>query len=507
MRRLAVCLLLTLPLAAWAQTSDDDFFSDKPVPSPAPGAAPAVPSTPPASSLGTFDDQPTRWGGTYQADATWNPGWVGGWPGASGAQWKDGLSYDLLTTAFLDARPDKNLRFHLGLRAGYPFTSTVNNVVTTSSPLSPGTSLGTITESSTSLTMNNIKVWELFADVQVVDNLSLRFGKQSASWGVSYFYSVADVISLTSIDVTNPTLQREGPVALKALWTIPSLKANVTGFALARDSYFTDETPTIKDLGYALQGDILVGQAQLSLGGFHQTNSADKLVGTINSGLDFLNLPVGGSINVFTEAIVSRGSDSLKGTGVATPVIPSLPAPYGSLSDWQKKPYYTGTAGISYSNNDYNFSIRAEYLYNPFGSSDKNAASRIYGTYYATQANEFLPNTALNGSDNAFGAANILYTGIHNVTGLFDIVNIAGSKLEFSTLTQANLSDGSGWVTPYFTIYPWTQLGLKAGTQFVWGDSGTQYPMQFQTYSGQGLPGGTKRVSLVIEVFFGTGRF
>jgi hypothetical protein len=502
MRRLVAFALLALPLAAWAASSDDDFFNDTPAAPAAPGAAQPAPATPPASSLGTFDDQPTRWGGTYQADATWNPGWVGGWPGSSGASWKDGLSYDLLTTAFLDARPDKNLRFHLGLRAGYPFTSTTDNVLVSGSPLSPGAptpgQAGT-----TSITTNNIKVWELFADVQVVDNLSLRFGKQSASWGVSYFYSVADVISLSSIDVNNPTLQREGPVALKALWTIPSLKANVTGFAIARDTYFANETPTIKDLGYALQGDILVGQAQLSLGGFYQTDSAAKLVATVNTGLDFLNLPVGGSINVFTEAIVSRGSDALKGTGF-NPTYGS----YASLSDWEKKPYYTGTAGLSYSNNDYNFSVRTEYLYNPFGSSDKDAASRIYGTYYATLTNQFLPDTpGENSSDKAFGAANVLYTGIHNVTGLFDMTSIAGSKLEFSTLTQANLSDGSGWVTPYFTIYPWTQLGLKFGTQFVWGDNGTQYPMQFQNYDSRGLPIGTKRVALVMEVFFGTGRY
>jgi hypothetical protein len=503
MRRLLIGALLALPLTAWAASSDDDFFNDTPAPSPAPGAAPAAPAAPAAASLGSFGDQPTTWGGTYQADATWNPGWVGGWPG-SGGSWKDGLGYDLLTTAFLDARPDKNLRFHLGLRAGYPFTSTTANVVTSSTPLTPGSTLGSNKASTTSITTNNIKVWELFADVQVVDNLSLRFGKQSASWGVSYFYSVADVISLTSIDVTNPTLQREGPIALKALWAIPALKANVTGFALARDDYFQGETPTIKDLGYALEGDILVGQAQLTLGGFYQTDNAAKLVGTINTGLDFLNLPVGGSINVFTEAILSRGSDALQGHGSMTT---NGITTYQSLSNWPKQAYYTGTAGISYSNNDYNFSVRAEYLYNPFGSSDKDAASRIYGTYYAVQVNEFLPDTSSNSSSHAFGASNVLYTGIHNVTGLFDIVNIGGSKLEFSTLAQANLSDGSGWVTPYFTIYPWTDLGLKAGTQFVWGDNGTQYPMQFQTYSSSGQTTGTKRVSLVIEVFFGTGRY
>ena len=494
-----VCLIL-LSSAVWAQSSDDDFFGDKSDKSTAPAPA--------ASSLGQFSDQPAQWGGTYQADATWIPGWVGGWPGASGASWKDGLSYDLLTTAFLDARPDKNLRFHLGIRAGYPFTTAVSNVVVAESAVTPNI-LGNDPNTrvtSTNLSLENIKVWELFADVSVTDSLSLRFGKQSASWGVSYFYSVADVISLTSIDVTNPTLQREGPVALKALWVIPGLKANITGFALARDSYFKNDTPTVTDLGYALQGDILVGQAQLSLGGFYQADSAPKLVATINTGLGFLNLPVDGTIDVFTEAIVSRGSDALQGNGTSTAVLTGTTT-YANLSDWPDQAYYTGTAGLNYVNNSYNFSIRTEYLYNPFGSSEKDAASRIYGTYYATQANFFLPDGADNSSDKTLGTSNLLYTGIHNVTGLFDMTDIDGSKLEFSTLAQANLSDGSGWVTPYFTIYPWTQLGLKAGTQIVWGENGTQYPMQFQTYNSSGQPTGTKRVALVFEVFFGTGRY
>jgi len=507
MNRLLIGLLAALPLSLWAQSSDDDFFGDAAAPPPA-AASPAASSASAAASLGKFDDEPARWGGTYQADATWNPGWVGGWPGQGSTSWKDGLSYDLLTTAYLDSRPDKNLRFHFGLRAGYPFTTTTN-VVSTPTPQGPGAL--TLDGPTTTLSTPNIKVWELFADVQVVDNLSLRFGKQSASWGVSYFYSVADVISLTSIDVTNPTLQREGPIALKALWTIPGLKANVTGFALARDSYFKNDAPTLGNLGYALQGDILVGLAQLSLGGFYQTDAAPKLVATVNSGLGFLNLPIDGTIDVFTEAVFSRGSDALQGSGAGTSF--NGITPYATLADWEKKPYYTGTAGLNYVNSEFNFSVRAEYLYNPFGSSAKDAASRIYGTYLATLANEFQPLNATAGSGtpnssiHAFGASNVLYTGIHNVTGLFDMTNINGSKLEFSTLAQANLSDGSGWITPYFTIYPWTQLGLKAGTQFVWGDDGTQYPMQFQAYGSSSQPAGVKRVSLVLEVFFGTGRY
>jgi|GEM_PF-2276594 hypothetical protein len=499
---IAAVVLALLPLGAWGQSdSEKDFFGGDEATVAAPPAAPAVDPTKQFNE----SSNGAQWGGYLLSDATWNPGWVGGLPGDPNAAWNDGLSYDLLATAYLDSRPDKNFRVRFSLQAGYPFTTTVNNVVLSPTPLS-GSSLTTPT--TTDLTVPNLKVWELFTDVTVDDFLFLRFGKQSASWGVAYFYSVADVISLTSINVLNPTLQREGPVALKATIPFPNLKANLTGFALARDSYFTNQTPAISSLGYALQGDILVGEAQLTLGGFYQEASAPKLVATVNTGLGFLNLPINGTIDVFTEAIVSRGSDSLLGSGTST-----LPAQgvtyttYQSLSPWPQNAYYTGTAGFNYSNNEYNFSLRGEYLYNPFGSADKDAASKTYGTYFATLANQFQANSLENSSGQLLGSSNLLYTGIHNATVLFDITKIANSKLEFSTLAQGNFSDGSGWVRPYFTVYPWTQLGLSWGLQYVYGDDGTQYPMQFESYSASGVPLGTKRLSLVIEVFFGTNRF
>lgn len=482
-------LALAMPLGVWAGSSDDDFFSD-PASSVADGKTTSVDPTK------QFNEQATgpQWGGTLQADATASPGWVGGWPGASSSTWNDGLSYDLLSTVWLDSRPDKDFRVHFALQGGYPFTSS--------------TTVMTSSTTSTTLTVPTLKVWELFTDVTVDDALYLRFGKQSASWGVSYFYSAADVISLTSINVTNPTLQREGPVALKATVPFPHQKANLTAFVLARDSYFTTETPALDALGYALQGDVLLGDAQLTLGGFYQKASAPKAVATINTGLGSLNLPVHGTFDVFTEAIVSRGSDTLQGQGSTTYTFNGTTyTTYQSLSDWPRQLYYTRTAGINYSNTDYNFSIRAEYLYNPFGSSDKDAAARAYGTYFAAQANQFLPNSATNSSGSSFGSANILYTGVHTVTVLYDMTSIDNSKLEFSTLFQANLSDASGWVTPYFTIYPWKELGLKWGLQFVYGDNGTQYPLTYQVYNASGQPQGTKWVNFVFEVFFGTNAF
>lgn len=484
-RRIAIIALVLAPFAVWSQDStDDDFFGED-----SPSVITAPVSTADPTKQFSESTEGLRWGGTVTSNATWNGGWVKQWPEAANpaSGWKDGLDYSLSTKLFLDGRPDSDFRFRLSLKTGYPFTTTqkVSAPVTTTNPL--GTAV---------IETPNISVWEMFTDVTVEDALFLRFGKQSASWGVSYFYSPGDVISLTAKDASDPTAEREGPVALKATVPFPGLKANLTGYVLARDSYFGGELPTLQSLGYALQGDILVGDAQLSLGGFYQRDNAPKLVATINTGLNFLNLPVLSDINVFSEAVFSRGSDVRKGVG-STATSGSNPMQigtvrYASVTDWEKTVYYTGTVGASYSNNDANLSLRAEYLYNPFGSNDKDGAAKGFNSAWEGQLN----------------LSEVLTPGMHNLTALASLSKLAGNdKLGFSTLWQHNVSDGSGWVKPSFSLNPWDVLSFTWGVSVVYGEPGTQYPLQFQARDKNGLPLGTKNITLNVGVTFGTGRY
>lgn len=476
---IAILVACSVSWAAWAQDSDSDFFGDD---NPTVVEAPKASTADPTKAF-TESAEGLRWGGTLTSEATWNGGWVDQWPNASGLHegWKDGLDYGLSTKLFVDARPDPDYRFRLSLKTGYPFTT--ETAVDT--PTGPGT-----------VTTPNIAVWEMFTDVTLDDTLFLRFGKQSASWGVSYFYSPGDVISLTAKDATDPTAEREGPLALKATLPFPGLKANLTAFVLARDSYFGGEIPTLETLGYALQGDILVGEAQLTLGGFYQDDTAPKAVATVNTGLGFLHLPVLNDINLFSEAVFSWGADVRKGVGsVATSGVNSLEVgdvQYASAEDWKDAVYYTGTVGASYSNSDANLTLRAEYLYNPFGSNDQDAAEKAY-------------NAAMNGLLNV---SEVLTPGMHNLTAMASLSKVAGSdKLSFSTLWQQNLSDGSGWVKPEFTLQPWEVLGFTWGLSVVYGAPGTQYPLQFQSRDKDGVPEGTKTVTLNVGVTFGTGKY
>jgi len=487
-KQLTILALALLPLGVWAQSSDSDFFGDEAAPTVTPGTTTSVDPTKQFSETA----EGVRWGGTVKSTATWQPAVVGAWPGDSSASYKDSLAYALSTKLFVDGRPDKDFRFRLSLKTGYPFTNDTENV-----------QIGTTTTKTTTLSTPNIQVWELFTDVTVGDTVFLRFGKQSASWGVSYFYSPGDVISLTGKDVTDPTAEREGPMALKATIPFPAAKASVTGFVLARDSYFAGTTPALKNLGYALQGDILVADAQLTLGGFFQEATAPKAVATINTGLGSLGLPVLSDVNLFSEAVFSYGSDVLKGsgsTGGSTPY-------YTSVTTWDKQVYYTGTVGASYTNNDGNWTLRSEYLFNPFGSNDKDAAARAFNTYGVSLAGIY----GLYGSNTAgrtLALGDITTPGMHNLTNLLSLSKLGGNdRLAFATLWQQNLSDGSGWVKPYFTFDPIDQLTFTWGLTVVYGDTNGQYPLTFQYYDASGIAQGVERVILNVGVTFGTGKY
>jgi hypothetical protein len=505
-RTFTIFALALLPLGAWAdEAADADFFGDS-----APAVTTAVTTSVDPTKQFAESADGLKWGGTVTSSATWNGGWLKDWPSVSDptANWNNGLDYTLSSKLHLDGRPDKDFRFRLSLQTGYPFTNDTTVLSSAkyvaaqaANALYPAVNPGVTTTSST-LQIPNIKVWEFFTDVTVADTLFLRFGKQSASWGVAYFYSPGDVISLTAKDASDPTAEREGPVALKATLPFPNAKANLTAFVIARDSYFAKELPSLTNLGYALQADVLVGQAQLSLGGFYQKDNAPKAVATVNTGLSFLNLPVLSDINLFSEAVFSYGADVLKGSGTATSLLGTTV--YSGVSSWDKTVYYTGTVGASYSNSDANLSLRTEYLYNPFGSSDPDAATRSYNTFIATMAKVYSGNSS--GRDYGFGDAST--PGIHNLTSLLSLSKVAGSeKLSFSTLWQQNLSDKSGWVKPSFTFQPWDQLGFTWGITAVYGDTGTQFPLQFQAYDKNQNPLGTKRLTVNVGVTFGTGKY
>jgi len=424
------------------------------------------------------DDQGVKWGGTLKSDIGWYGGWIGQnqWPDPASLtkNWGDDFSGDFEGKIYLDARPEKAYRVKVALWTAWPFAN--------DAPLAlPSPLLGT-----TTVAVPNIKLWELFADINIQDRVFVRIGKQVNSWGLlGSAYSPTDVISLTPKDVTDLTAEREGPLALKVTVPESAWNANFTGLILARDDYFSSD-PTWRDVGYAAKGEILLKYTEVALGGFYQRSAAPKLIGTLTSGLGYLPLPFVRDINIFSESALSWGSDKLLGTGTS---------PFGTFTSLDKPDsglYYLGTLGASYSNSDYNYSVSLEYFFNGLGSNDIDYAGRAYATY-ASQG----------GSSSPLTIGDLLNPGMHNLTGFLTFTDIDGSKFGSTTIWQQNFSDKSGWLREKVTFDPWDYVSFYAGFDFVYGAEGTEFTLtHMDPYTGA-----TERLFFFLGTTMGTGSF
>ncbi len=465
-----------------------------------------------------FTAQGTSWGGTLYDKIEWNGGWLDANPNFSSLadNWGDSVNYTLNNIFYMNSRPDKNFRVKVALVSNWPFTQTVYQPFYTPYQIitipASGSTGNPATYYTYPLTIPTVRIWELFADVTVDHflpaswdtNLYIRFGKQEASWGVAYFYSAGDVLSLTGIDPNNPTAEREGPVALKVSLPFPDQRVDLSGFVVAPDSVFTPTpgvpatTPTFRDLGYALRADASLANMQWALSGYYQRDQAKKLVGSVSGGLGWLNLPFAKDINWFTEEIAAYGADRWLGTGSQMLGSSGLTTFTGLSKPWQ--PYFSNVSGLSYSNSEYNASIRVEYYYNGEGSADQTYPQKLYNAYLLQ-----LSGNPLFGTNSLLTTNDIVYPGIHNLTALLSLTTLDNSKFDASALLQQNFSDGSGWVKPLLTYNFNNFFSLYTGLQFVWGAKGTQFPLQFQSYAN-GNPQ-TQRVTLVLGGQIGSQRY
>ena len=164
-----------------------------------------------------------------------------------GIDWRkassDNLEYSAKIRLTLDARPDKNYRAYAKIDGAYP----------------------TILESETGGSMSfnpSLSVKELYADTNWGDTLYLRAGKQTIAWGVGRYFSPADVLNLTAIDVEDPDAERYGPVALKI--NVPEKLNNFYAYFIAND------ISSANDLAYAVKAEFLVGETEFAIAGFYR---------------------------------------------------------------------------------------------------------------------------------------------------------------------------------------------------------------------------------------------
>ena len=372
----------------------------------------------------------------------------------------DSLALDLSADLFLDARPANDFRFFAKVRTAYPFRSSV-------SALSGATLAGaSLVTTETQISQLNLQVRELFTDIAIRDTVFLRFGKQTVNWGVGYFFSPADIISLTPIDVEDPQAEREGPIALKA--SLPLGLHNIDAYIIGDDT-----VRSLEDLGLAARTYLYLAPLSLELGAGYQKDRPLSLISTARVSV--------GDFSFFGEGRVNFGRLAQK---IETD---------GSLAD-DDSAYFSGTAGLLYSNTDANVTAIAQYLYQGEGYNDTdlldNAAAGVFaGTLPAEVAALF---------------------GRHHTVLSLGLSELFHEDLSANLLWQASWSDLSGLVSTSLSWQIFDRLSLSGGVHLGYGDRPSEFGgVELVPGSGDYLslrnPYG--RLGLSLTLGFGGGRF
>ena len=419
---------------------------------------------PPAAVTGLLQSSSVQIGGYLFSDYTAFVTWANAYPDLSNLQ--AGSSNQLIPNLegdlFFDARPYTYFRVFGKFRAIYPFSSAQSVTQTQSTPL---TSL--YFPQSTTPAIPNISVFELYADVNYKDKVYLRVGQQVINWGVGYFFSPADVISLSSINPLQPTLERQGPVALKM--NIPF--ADVDNFYLyiiANQAFAEGGTFYLDDLAVAPKVEFVVGDYEIGVGGYYQKNQRPKAMVTATGSLF-------GKIGVFGEGVVSYGSDrTLVEQGLTFASTP-LAVAYQSYAD-TTTPSFSGTIGGSYLQPDWHFSVFAQYYYNGQGYPDAALEQGALALYGAQQGAIALgiqpPGPQLSVSD-------LIQPGRHYLAGAMSWTDIRSSGVDLGLFYEGNLSDGSGVISPSVAYTPFQYFTLSLAPYVSYGAQHTEFVSLF----------------------------
>ena len=348
-----------------------------------------------------------EWGGrfdlSFSAQASWD-----GYPDSWEMLTQEGtpsLDSRLAADLFFDARPERDFRVFGKVKASYEY------------PIEW-----------------DVGIFELFSDFQYKDRLFFRAGKQTVQWGVGYFFSPADVLNLVSIDPEDPKAEREGPIAVKTHF--PFSAHNAYLYLVANDILKPYEIAVAPKL------ELVLGNYELGVGAFYQIDLTPKGMLTLTGPLWDLDL--------FGEAVIQWGSDR-------TFVDPGPPLSTYTIED---ELLFSGAAGFSYLNSDWNLSLFAQYFFNGQG----------YDSY-----DYLLLSDAANPVTGIVSSADILYPGRHYLAANISWFELLDSSFSLSVLYLANLSDGSGLITPSVTWEVIERLSLSSGFRISYGQTGDEY--------------------------------
>ncbi len=459
---------LTMSLPLWAQDTGSDsnasvdelFSGEDTVETPTPTTTQATNPVSDALSLGKV-----RVGGSITGTIGPTFAWSEPWTGGSSffSPEKSSLDFGLKSMLYVDARPVEDFRFHGSVKTNWP--------TTVSSTLSTDKAVVDLAKQVSKLP----QVFELFADFSVGDSVFFRFGKSTVKWGVGYFWSPADVINLTPINVFAPTTQREGPVNFQATIPIKGTQNNIYLLTVLDESDLDFDTTAL-----AARGEFLVGNYELGAGLYYRNDTAERAMATVTGPL--------GNFDVFGEAMVSRGSAKSFVTSIDTT------APYihtRTVADNRDKIYFSATAGLLYADLNNNLTIAGQYFYNGEGYSNGDRTSLINNAQEVIDTLNNMGQTALSETMKQALTGAILGSGRHYIGATVSKSQLFTDKFSASITAIANLSDLSGMVRPSIGWDVTDYFTVNLSSIFFFGSQSSEYGLasnyQFGGYNGVSL--------------------
>ena len=393
-----------------------------------------------ASAVSSFlKTDAVRIGGSYSGSLGPSWTWTNPWNGSFKLNTPDSarLTPDVGAKVFFDARPDEDTRFYGSMKASWPFenkrTFLTGATYIPATPVAPGYTIpASVKTTEETISSPNLKVFELFADRSWNDTLFFRFGKHTVKWGVGYFWSPADVINISSIDVTDPSAQLEGPISLRLQIPFAGTQNNIWAYAVVPAGIASADLKPY-DVGYAAKYEFLLGNYEIGMGGYWQRDVAPKAMLTATGAI--------WKFNLFGEAVASWGSDKQWVDNITLP----LSATSVTTSKDKDGVYFSGTAGFQYSDTTNNYSVTGQYFYNGNGYSFSRRKDLINDARSMISALGGTPTEAA--MTGVFKG--LMYQSGEHYAGLYlSKTKLFSDDFSVGMLTIANLSDISGFTQP-----------------------------------------------------------
>lgn len=289
------------------------------------------------------------------------------------------------------------------------------------------------------------KITEAFADLVPLSGVFVRAGKQTANWGVGYYFSPANLLNLDRIDPEDPEAELTGPLAIKA--QAPVGTSNYYGYLLVR------EKSDGESLALAPKLEKVFGSTEFSLGGLYEQ---DKPWATMAAATGKL-----GDADVFGEFVLRGNEDKVF-------IVEDSGSPSGISTETREREIFPqATVGFSWSwDDDLNrlgIILRSQYYYNGLGYEDPTALREHRDAVRALFASGAVAFEDLAERGRHYGAGSLAFT------------DILDSEVGLAFFWFGNLADESGKTSAAISWDRLDHLRLSAAYTYSYGAEGSEY--------------------------------